>query len=84
MDIEFFRDLLDGFDSLERLKRHSGLEFGVVSSSFAFHFFCVLGSVYKTAPIRHNLSLAYGPIFRVRLIPRFPKTHSSHSTAHPF
>jgi hypothetical protein len=38
-----------------------------VSASFAFHFLCVFGSVYKTAPIHHNLSLAYGPIFRVRL-----------------
>jgi hypothetical protein len=41
VDVEFLGDLLDGFDSLERLKRDACFEFRVVSSSFAFHFVCV-------------------------------------------
>ncbi|WP_234047468.1 hypothetical protein, partial [Luteolibacter pohnpeiensis] len=49
-------------DSLERLKRHAGLEFGVVSSAFAFHFVRVrFGLRYQ--PKHHNHSLATGPIF---------------------
>jgi len=66
MDVEFLRDLLDGFDALERLKRHAGLKFGVVSSSFAFHFVCVRFGL-NAAPPHHNHSLATGPIFRGRL-----------------
>jgi hypothetical protein len=66
VDLEFLGDLLDGFDALERLKRHAGLEFGVVSSAFAFHFVCVRFGL-QSAPTHHNHSLASGPIFGVRL-----------------
>ncbi|MFN7461677.1 MAG: hypothetical protein ACK5RZ_10410, partial [Akkermansiaceae bacterium] len=46
---------------------HAGLEFGVVSSAFAFHFFvCWFG--LQSAPTHHNHSLASGPIFGVLLI----------------
>ncbi|MFN4805663.1 MAG: hypothetical protein ACK56K_13550, partial [Akkermansiaceae bacterium] len=46
--------------------RHAGLEFGVVSSAFAFHFFvCWFG--LQSAPTHHNHSLASGPIFGVLL-----------------
>ncbi len=66
MDVEIFGDLLDGLDALERFKRHVGLEFGFVSSSFCFHFVWFrLGS--SPAPDHHNHSLAPGPIFGVRL-----------------
>ncbi|MFN9819980.1 MAG: hypothetical protein ACK56K_04695, partial [Akkermansiaceae bacterium] len=45
---------------------HAGLEFGVVSSAFAFHFFvCWFG--LQSAPTHHNHSLASGPIFGVLL-----------------
>ena len=46
MDVEILGDLLDCFDASERFKRHASLEFGVVSSSFAFHFVCVRLYVY--------------------------------------
>ncbi|MFN9512883.1 MAG: hypothetical protein ACK57Z_07920, partial [Akkermansiaceae bacterium] len=53
----------------DRLKRHAGLEFGVVSSAFAFHFFvCWFG--LQSAPTHHNHSLASGPIFGVLLMVR--------------
>jgi hypothetical protein len=59
--------LLDGLDALERFKRHAGLEFGFVFSSFCFHFVWFrLGS--NPAPDRHNPSLTLGPNFGVRLI----------------
>ena len=38
VDVKIHGDLLDGLNALERLKRHAILEFGVVSSSFCFHF----------------------------------------------
>jgi hypothetical protein len=44
VDVKSLGDLLDGFDSLERFKCYTSFEFGVVSSSFAFHFMCVFGS----------------------------------------
>ena len=66
VDFEFLGDLLDGFDALERLKGHAGLEFGVVSSSFAFHFVCVRFG-FNAAPTHHNHSLATGLIFWGRL-----------------
>jgi hypothetical protein len=66
VDVEFLGDLLDGFGALERLKRHAGLEFGVVSSAFAFHFVCVRFGL-DAAPTHHNHSLATGPIFWVLL-----------------
>src|ERR1035437_4415988 len=66
VDVEFLGDLLDGFDALERLKRHAGLEFGVVSSAFAFHFVCVRFGL-NAAPTHHNHSLASGLIFWGRL-----------------
>jgi hypothetical protein len=55
-----------GFHALDRLKRHAGLEFGVVSSAFAFHFVCVRFGL-QSAPTHHNHSLATGPISGVRL-----------------
>ena len=66
-------DLLDGFDALERLKRHAGLEFGVVSSAFAFHFVCVRFGL-NAVPTHHNHSIATGPIFWGRLTP--PDSHN--------
>ena len=66
MNVEFLGDLLDGFDALERLKRYAGFEFGVVSSSFAFHFLCVRFGL-NAAPTHHNHSLTAGLIFWVRL-----------------
>jgi hypothetical protein len=66
VDVEFLGDLLDRFDALERLKRHAGFEFGIVSSSFAFHFVSVRFG-FNAAPAHHNHSLATGLIFWVRL-----------------
>ncbi len=66
MDIEILGDLLDGFDALERFERYAGLEFGVVSSAFAFHFVCVEFGLQPDPP-HHNHSLATGPIFWGRL-----------------
>jgi hypothetical protein len=67
VDVVFLGDFLDGFDALDRLKRHAGLEFGVVSSAFAFHFFCVFWFGLQSALTHHNHSLASGPIFGVLL-----------------
>lgn len=36
--VVFLGYLLDRLNALERLKRHSGLEFGFVSFPFCFHF----------------------------------------------
>ncbi len=69
MHVEIFGDLLDGFDALERFERHTGFEFGVVSSAFCFHSLCVFGSVLQTSPAHHNHSLASGLNFGVRLKP---------------
>ncbi len=66
VDVEFLGDLLDGPDPLERLKCHAGLELGVVSSAFSFHFVYVR-FVFSAATVHHNHSLASGPIFGVRL-----------------
>ena len=72
VNVEFLGDLLDGPDPLERLKCHAGLELGVVSSAFGFHFVYVR-FVFSAATVHHNHSLASGPIFGVRLTdPRFP------------
>jgi hypothetical protein len=38
MDVVLLGDLSDGLEALERFERHTGLEFGVVSSTFGFHF----------------------------------------------
>jgi hypothetical protein len=46
-----FGDLPDGLDAFVRLKLHAGLEFGVVSSAFAFHL-CVFG--FNVANEHHN------------------------------
>jgi len=73
VNIEIFGDLLDGFDSLERFERYAGLEFGVVSSAFAFHFVCVRFGLHA-APTHHNHSLATGLIFWVRLNSYWAKT----------
>lgn len=67
MNVEILGDFLDGFDALDRFKRHAGLEFGVVSSAFAFHVVCVWYGL-KSAPTHHNHSLTTGPIFGVQLI----------------
>lgn len=69
VDVEFLGDFLDGFHALDRLKRHAGLEFWVVSSAFAFHFVCVRFGL-QSAPTHHNHSLAPGPIFGDRLSSR--------------
>src|SRR6187399_1360406 len=59
MDLVVLRDLLDGFDALERLKGHAGLEFGIVSSAFGFHLVsCGSGLLPPTST---NHSLAPGP-----------------------
>jgi hypothetical protein len=79
---------LDGFDTLDRFKCHAGLEFGVVSSAFAFHVVCVWYGL-KSAPTHHNHSLTTGPIFGVQLTPqsslnRWPYFWGpTHSTAGP-
>jgi hypothetical protein len=41
-------DLLDGFDSLERLKGDVGFELRIVSAAFGFHGLWFLGSVLAT------------------------------------
>ena len=66
VDVEFLGDLRDGLEAFMRFERHVGFEFGVVSSSFAFHFACVQFGL-NAALTHHNHSLATGPIFRVRL-----------------
>jgi hypothetical protein len=53
-------------NALDRFKRHAGLEFGVVSSAFAFQVVCVWYGL-KSAPTHHNHSLTSGPIFGVQL-----------------
>ena len=66
MDVKILGDLLDGLNALERLKRHAGFEFGVVSSSFYFHF--VWFRLDQSPASDHqNHSLAPGPNFGVRL-----------------
>ncbi len=57
-----FDGLMDGFRALERLKRYPGLEFGVLSSSFAFDVVCVRFG-FNAAPTDHNQRLATGLIF---------------------
>ena len=57
VDVEILGDLLDGFDALERFERHAGLEFGVVSFAFGFHFVCVRFGL-QADPSHHNPSLA--------------------------
>jgi hypothetical protein len=58
--------LLDGLEALDCFKRHASLKFGIVSSSFFFHFVW-LSLDLESAPGHHNHSLAPGPIFGVRL-----------------
>ncbi len=62
VDVEFLGDLLDALSSLERLKRHAGLEFRVVSSSFDFHFVYIRFG-FNAAPTHQNHLLPPGPIF---------------------
>jgi hypothetical protein len=69
MHVELFSDLLDGLDAFEGFQGHAGLELGVMSFAFGFHFFRMdLGLKSSLQPpSTHNI--APGPNFGVHLRP---------------
>jgi len=66
MDLELLGDLRGGLDVLEGLNGNPGLELGIVSSSFTFHYQWFWFGGF-TAPVHHYLSLAPGPNSGVHL-----------------
>ena len=67
MDLKFLGDLRGGLDVLEGLNGNTGLELGIVPSSFSFHYQWFWFGGF-TAPVHHYLSLAPGPNSGVHLI----------------